>query len=227
MSMNERCTKLTYSRYQIFGDRNAFAQFHLEVQCEPAKQIKCESKKQAITDISKDFANILASKEFSDVTLVTKDRVEFKAHKLVLCVRSDVFAAKFRNDLQEEQKTDSITIEDMNSKVLKELLNYMYTDSVIAKEMAGDLFVAAKKYALLGLQEMCVDMLIETMSTDTVADILLLGNRHSNERLKSESTQFAMENIKTVMATESWKRLREIELELCMDVLEKAMQERL
>ncbi|XP_061388003.1 speckle-type POZ protein-like [Musca vetustissima] len=133
----------------------------------------------------------------------------------------------FRNDLQEKQKTGSITIDDMDSKVLKELLNYMYTDQKIPQEMAADLLVAANKYALLGLQEMCEDMLIDTMTTDTLADILLLGDRHASERVKSKAVQFAIEEIKAVSATESWKRLREIHHELCMDVLEKSIQERL
>ncbi|XP_061388000.1 protein roadkill-like [Musca vetustissima] len=198
----------------------------LEVQCESATQFKFESNKQALTDISMDFANILASKEFSDVTLVAQDRFEFKAHKVVLCARSEVFAAMFRNDLQ-EKLTGSITIDDMDSDVLKELLNYIYTDEEIPKEMAADLFVAANKYALSALQKMCEDFLIEAMSADTVVDILLLGDRHASERLKSKAVQFAIENIKTVSATESWKILREIEFELCMDILEKAMQGRI
>ncbi|XP_061387719.1 protein roadkill-like [Musca vetustissima] len=184
---------------------------------------KCQPKKQP--GIIKGFANIFASKEFSDVTLVTEDKTEFQVHKVVLCARSKVFAAMFRNDLR-EKLTGSITIDDMDSYVLKELLNYIYTD-VIPKEMAADLFVAANKYALDDLQEMCEDFLIEAMSVDTVADILLLGDRHSSEHLKLMAVQFAIENIETVVATESWKRLRKIEVDLCMDVLEKAMQERL
>ncbi|XP_061392386.1 speckle-type POZ protein-like B [Musca vetustissima] len=138
-----------------------------------------------------DFANILASEEFCDVTLVAQDRTEFKAHKVVLCARSDVFRAMFRNDLQ-EKKTGSITIDDMDSDVLKKLLNYIYTDEEIPKEMAADLFVAANKYALVDLQKICEDMLIEVMSVDTVADILLLGDRHSSERLKSKAVQFVI-----------------------------------
>ncbi|XP_061401789.1 speckle-type POZ protein-like [Musca vetustissima] len=181
---------------------------------------------QPSTTISKDLANILASKEFSDLTLVSQDKIEFKVHKVLLCARSEVFAAMFRNDL-EEKKTGSIQIEDMDSKVLKELLNYMYTDEKISKEMATDLFVAGNKYAMSGLQEMCENMLIETMSVDSVADILLLADRHSSDRLKSKAVQFAIKNIKSVSMTDGWKRLRANNLELCTDVLEKAVQERL
>ncbi|XP_061396066.1 protein roadkill-like [Musca vetustissima] len=188
--------------------------------CKPKIQIKCKSKKKRLTGVLKYFANIFASKEFSDVTLVTEDKTQFQAHKVVLCARSEVFAAMLR------KQTGSITINDMDSNVLKELLNYIYTEEEIPKEMAANLFVAANKYALLDLQKMCEDFLIEAMSVDTVADILLLGDRHSSERLKSKAVQFAIKNIKSVTMTECWKRLREIELELCMDVLEKAIQER-
>ncbi|XP_061396063.1 protein roadkill-like [Musca vetustissima] len=181
---------------------------------------------QNSTTISKDLANILASKEFSDLTLVSQDKIEFNAHKILLCARSEVFAAMFRNDL-EEKKTGIIQIEDMNSKLLKELLNYIYTDKKIPKEMAADLFVAGNKYAMSGLQEMCENVLIETMSVDTAADILLLGDRHSSGRLKSMAVQFAIKNIKSVSMTKSWKRLRANNHDLCTDILEKVVKERL
>ncbi|XP_061396064.1 protein roadkill-like [Musca vetustissima] len=179
---------------------------------------------QHSTTISKDLANILASKEFSDLTLVSQDKIEFNVHKVLLCARSEVFAAMFRNDL-EEKKTGIIQIEDMDSKVLKELLNYIYTDKKIPNEMAADLFVAGNKYAMSGLQKMCENMLIETMSVDTVSDILLLGDRHSSDRLKSTALIFAMKNIKSVSMTEGWNRLRATDNDLCTDVLEKAVQE--
>ncbi|XP_061388001.1 protein roadkill-like [Musca vetustissima] len=181
---------------------------------------------ERLKSVAVQFAIKNIKTEFSDVTLVAKDGIGFKVHKVVLCARSEVFADMFRNDLQ-VKKTGSITIDDMDSKVLNEFLNFIYTDGAIPKEMAADLFLASKKYALLALQKKCENMLIETMSADTVGDILLLCDRHASERLKSMAVHFAIKNIKTVSATESWKRLRVNDRALCMDILEKAMQERL
>ncbi|XP_061393747.1 speckle-type POZ protein-like [Musca vetustissima] len=190
-----------------------------------AQRVQNISQKWKFIQVDVDMTLLasLAKLMICDVALVAQDRIEFKAHKVVLCARSDVFRAMFRNDLQ-EKKTGSITIDDMDSDVLKKLLNYIYTDEEMPKEMAADLFVAANKYALVDLQKICEDILIEVMSDDTVADILLLGDRHSSERLKSKAVQFVIENIKNVMATEGWHRLRANDRDVCLDILEKVMQ---
>uniref|UniRef100_A0A1I8M291 BTB domain-containing protein n=1 Tax=Musca domestica TaxID=7370 RepID=A0A1I8M291_MUSDO len=177
-------------------------------------------------NMTHDFAKILASEEFSDVTLVTADGTEFKAHRFVLCARSEVFAAMFRNDFS-ERNTSRITIEDMDAEVMQEMLNYLYTDRKIPKQMAPALYTAANKYALLHLQDMCEQALIETMDVASVADTLRIADLHGNERLKTIAITFTVGYIKTVTGTESWKRLRQTDHQLCMDVLEEVMKQRL
>ncbi|XP_058980076.1 protein roadkill-like [Musca domestica] len=127
------------------------------------------SKESPECNMTHDFAKILASEEFSDVTLVTADGTEFKAHRFVLCARSEVFAAMFRNDFS-ERNTSRITIEDMDAEVMQEMLNYLYTDRKIPKQMAPALYTAANKYALLHLQGMCEQVLIETMDVASVLE---------------------------------------------------------
>ncbi|XP_073814372.1 speckle-type POZ protein-like [Musca autumnalis] len=178
------------------------------------------------SSLSNDFAAILNSKEFSDVTLVAQNGCEFKAHKVILCARSQVLAAMFRNDL-EESKTNRIRIDDMDADVIEEMLKYIYTGGNIPQKLAAELFMAANKYSLLDLQILCEEILINTMEIATVADILFLADRHSNERLKTKAVQFIVNNIKALPATEGWKKLRQTDHELCMDVLEIAIQERL
>ncbi|XP_073814373.1 speckle-type POZ protein-like A [Musca autumnalis] len=178
------------------------------------------------SSLKKDFANIFASKEFCDVTLVAQDGSELKAHKAILCARSQVFAAMFRNDL-EENKTNRIRIDDMGAEVIGEMLKFMYTGGNIPKNMAAELFIAANKYSLLDLQTLCENILINTMEVATVADILLLADRHANERLKNTAVQLIVNNIKTVKTTECWKKLHQTDHELCIYVLEKTIEERL
>ncbi|XP_073841535.1 speckle-type POZ protein-like [Musca autumnalis] len=176
--------------------------------------------------LTKDFAHILTSKEFSDVTVVAPYGAKFKVHKLILCARSQVFAAMFRNDSQ-ESKTNLIRIDDMDAEVIEEMLKFMYTCGNIPEKMAAELFIAANKYSLLDLQTLCEDILIETMEVATVADILLLADRHANERLKTTAVQFIVNNIKTVKSTECLKKLHKTDHELCFYVLEKTIEERL
>ncbi|XP_073841539.1 speckle-type POZ protein-like [Musca autumnalis] len=174
----------------------------------------------ACLSLKNDFANIFASKEFSDVILVAQDGIELKAHKLVLCARSPVFAAMFRNNF-EESKTNRIKIDDMDAEVIEEMLKFLYTGGDISEKFAEELFVAANKYSLLYLQTMCENILINTMKVPTVADILLLADRHTNDRLKTKAVDFIVYNIKTVTETEGWKKLCQTDYDLSRLVLDK------
>uniref|UniRef100_A0A1I8M9I4 Uncharacterized protein n=1 Tax=Musca domestica TaxID=7370 RepID=A0A1I8M9I4_MUSDO len=187
-------------------------------------KIESLSNKSPECNMTHDFAKILASEESSDVTLVTGDGTEFKAHTFVLSARSVVFAAMFRNDFL-ERNTSRITIEDMDAEVMKEMLNYLYTDRKIPNQMAAPLYTAANKYALLHLQDMCEQALIETMDVASVADTLRFADLHGNERLKTKAITFIVRNIKTVTDTESWKNLRQTDHQLCMDVLEEVAKQ--
>uniref|UniRef100_T1PG99 BTB/POZ domain protein n=1 Tax=Musca domestica TaxID=7370 RepID=T1PG99_MUSDO len=163
-------------------------------------KIESLSNKSTECNMTHDFAKILASEESSDVTLVTGDGTEFKAHTFVLSARSV-------------------------AEVMKEMLNYLYTDRKIPNQMAAPLYTAANKYALLHLQDMCEQALIETMDVASVADTLRFADLHGNERLKTKAITFIARNIKTVTDTESWKNLRQTDHQLCMDVLEEVAKQ--
>ncbi|XP_073814361.1 speckle-type POZ protein-like [Musca autumnalis] len=209
-----------YEHFLIGYDRDDKTDHEIKVVIKPLYNTVLRSS------LTKDLANILTSKEFSDVTLVARDGTEFKAHKALLSARSQVFAAMFRIDM-EESKTSRISIDDIKPKVIEEMLKYMYTAAGdIPKKLAAELFIAANKYSLLDLQTLCEDILIETMDVFTVADILLLADRHANERLKTSAVQYITKNIKEVTTTKCWKKLRQTDHELCMDILKKTIQER-
>ncbi|XP_073837815.1 speckle-type POZ protein-like [Musca autumnalis] len=166
-----------------------------------------------------DLGQMLANEKFSDITLIARDGCEFKAHKVILSGRSEVFDTMLRSDFV-EAKTNRITIDDMDAEVMKEMLTFIYTGKGIHKEMAYDLFSAANKYALMDLETMCENILTKSMDVSSVADIILLADLNSNERLKSRALQFIKGNVKEVMKAESWKKLRASNLELCVEILE-------
>ncbi|XP_073836747.1 protein roadkill-like [Musca autumnalis] len=190
---------------------------------EPCKKRKTQTdSKRSI--ISNHYGKLLASEEFSDITLVAQGGIELKAHRLILRTRSTVFDAMFRNDFLENQ-TNRITIDDIDADVLEEMLKYIYTgdDDNIPKEMASELLMVADKYALMDLQEMCVKILIDSKQIDTITDTLLLAERNSNKRLKEQVIEFIIANIKDVMETVHWKTLQETEPNLCLEVMGKAI----
>ncbi|XP_073843782.1 TD and POZ domain-containing protein 1-like [Musca autumnalis] len=178
------------------------------------------------SSIANDLARILASKDFSDVTLIANGGAEFRAHKLILCSRSEVFAAMFRNNFK-ENKTNRIEIDDIDAEVLEEMLNFIYTDKEIPKEMANALYYAANKYQLLDLQIMCENILTNTMDVTTVLDILLFAEQNANERLKTNALDYIMKNVKDIMATTEWKELQKTNPIICHNILFRTVYENL
>lgn len=219
----ETCTKKILP--DVINNRIKFFRFYSQSYFNPAANminiVVNFGRSNDTTSITNDFAKILASKAFSDVTIVAADGTEFKAHKVVLCARSEVFAAMFCTDCL-ETNTKRITIEDMNADIVEEMLNYMYTNQIMANDMASDLFAAANKYALLDLQRMCESILMQAMEVNSAADIFVLADRHANEGPKTRALQFIAENINAVIKTDGWKRLRQMDRDLCIDILEKS-----
>ncbi|XP_073839858.1 TD and POZ domain-containing protein 4-like [Musca autumnalis] len=178
-------------------------------------------------NLSNDFAKILANQEFSDVTIVAaQEGSEFKAHKSILCARSIVFATMFRHDF-EESKTNHITIDDISGKVIQEMLNFIYTNRKIPEEMAADLYYAANKYQLMGLKNMCENILRKTMDKTSVLDILLLAERSSNERLKTSALEYIIKYIKDIKKTPKWEEFQKTNPQLIYEILCKVVDHHL
>ncbi|XP_073841519.1 speckle-type POZ protein-like [Musca autumnalis] len=189
--------------------------------------MKEQMKLEKVTVASKlinDFEKLFVDNKFTDIVLVARDGTEFKAHKLILSGRSEVFSTMLHNDFL-ENKTNRITIDDMDADVMKEMLNFIYTGKEITKAKALSLFPIANKYALVDLETMCADILTETINTALSVEILIMADRHSNEILKTNAITFITANFKDVTKTEGWKILKDTNYDLYNDILEKALQE--
>ncbi|XP_073831950.1 speckle-type POZ protein-like [Musca autumnalis] len=127
-----------------------------------------------ISNLVNDFSKFLDKEEFTDDTLIARNGTEFKAHKSILCARSEVFAAMFRNDTL-EAKTNRVTIDDMDAETIQEMLKFMYSAKEVSKNLTTKLLPAADKYALLDLRTMCEKRLMETISVNSVVDSLSIS----------------------------------------------------
>lgn len=82
---------------------------------------------------------------FADFSIKANDNQILHTSKCILGARSPVFLAMLTNDM-EETRTNQVNITDYDSKVLEELLRYIYTGLIEnAQEVAVDLIMAAKK----------------------------------------------------------------------------------
>ncbi|KAL9950815.1 hypothetical protein ACROYT_G043377, partial [Oculina patagonica] len=88
-----------------------------------------------------------------DVTLVTKDEKEFKAHRNVLSAASPFFHKLLQSDMKENREGIA-RFEEISGSVMEDVLEFIYTGSVeITQEnQAADLIAAANYLLIPGLK---------------------------------------------------------------------------
>ncbi|XP_025791228.1 BTB/POZ and MATH domain-containing protein 2-like [Panicum hallii] len=138
------------------------------------------------------------------------------AHRYVLAARSPVLMAELFGPMK-ENTTGSIRISDVEPRVFKAMLRFVYTDSLPEVDdedskvgMAQHLLVVADRYGLPRLMVMCEATLLEHIDTSVVATTLTLAEQHGCHGLKEGCFWFMRTpgNTKAVMASEGFQHLR-------------------
>ena len=97
-------------------------------------------------ELSKNLKLTREKKQFSDIILRASDGKEFPAHKLILASRSPVFETMFYHKEFKENKENLICFEDIDSELMKHLLDYVYYGDISFKdEIAPQLILPAHK----------------------------------------------------------------------------------
>jgi speckle-type POZ protein len=146
--------------------------------------------------------NPIESDDDSNSSIVT-----FNAHKLILAARSPVFAAMFSSHTL-ESTSNVIEINDLRSETIQSMLEYIYTGKVNdIKRSTVELYRCADKYQLEDLRSQAEMALMNSISIDTSAEILLLADQHHSKDLKSRVIQFIVSgNLKAITQTEGWHK---------------------
>jgi len=181
-----------------------------------------ESKQKQCLQITDDLKNAFQEKNSFDVTVNCGD-VSFKCSKFMLTARSRVFKAMFQHDTMENQ-TNVVNIEDIEPKVLEEMLLYIHTgDSPNIKDLAKELLAAADYYQLDELKNRCQSYLSDALDTDNAISILILSDKYSASNLKKDALKFISENMKSISASSDWKKELSGHPSLPMEIIESLM----
>nr|CAB3497910.1 unnamed protein product [Digitaria exilis] len=128
-----------------------------------------------------------------------------------------------KNEADTRNEIKEIIIDDMDPKVFKAVLHFMYRDSLVNDDelsasssgcsifdtLAGKLMAAADKYELPRLRLLCESYLCKHISVNSVATTLALADRHHATELKSVCLKFAAENLSAVIRTEGFDYLKD------------------
>jgi len=218
--LNKPCEdKQVYNRYN-----STIANAHsVEVRCEVSftEVVSASAKSAVVTETNNPSSDILAnmfdSMELSDFVISTKDG-ELKAHKLLLSMRSTVFKAMFAHELKENAE-GRVDLKDYDSKVIREMLRYVYTDKVEDLNLvACDLLPVADKYDLAGLKELCLQELQGALCADNAVALLQLAELYRAPAVRARALKFIHDNMQQVMKTSQWQTLKQqpqLLMEIC------------
>ncbi|CAL5039118.1 unnamed protein product [Urochloa decumbens] len=165
------------------------------------------------SDLHQHLGDLLASQVGADVTFQVGDE-QLRAHRYVLAARSIVFMAELFGPMK-EGVTTPVRIDDMEARVFKTMLHFIYTDRLPKMDegdeilMAQHLLVAADRFCLDRLKLICEDILRGSIAIDIAATTLVLAEQHGYEGLKRACFKFIKSpgNLKAVMASDGFQHV--------------------
>jgi speckle-type POZ protein len=148
-----------------------------------------------------DLASITAHKYADFVFKV--ENVKIPAHRVILATRSPVFAAMFQHDMT-ESKTNEAEVTDVTPESFKALLRFIYTGHCEVGNLAEELLVAANKYDIPELKQLCAKELGKKLTVGNAVRLLILSDLHQAKDLKDGVMRFINKNAAAVTKTPSW-----------------------
>jgi speckle-type POZ protein len=113
-------------------------------------------------------------------------------------------------DKFKEGRTKVVEVDDIEPLVFKEMLRYLYTGrapKLDEDDMTEPLFLAADKYQIEALKDLCEQSLVSKFNVQTVIHCLVLAHLHSAPQLLEASLMFMEEHKKEVKSRPEWKEL--------------------
>ncbi|CAL1275377.1 unnamed protein product [Larinioides sclopetarius] len=182
---------------------------------------KPETTSIVSSSFTKAMKSLLEEGILSDVSLRAGSE-SFPVHKCILSAHSPVFKAMFTGDMK-EKTSNCVEISDVNGDALRELLLYIYTDTVGDLEWPGatDLYRAADKYELLDLKRRCATFLKSNLSVRSVCTILVLADMHHDQELQKAAENFIMQQDAEFFTSDMWQTFKKENSYLALEIMER------
>eukprot|EP01117_Protostelium_nocturnum_P017595 TRINITY_DN7189_c0_g1_i1.p1 TRINITY_DN7189_c0_g1~~TRINITY_DN7189_c0_g1_i1.p1 ORF type:complete len:562 (-),score=171.19 TRINITY_DN7189_c0_g1_i1:36-1721(-) len=162
---------------------------------------------QTCSNIGNDFQFSLENGRFSDVTFECLDKVQIRAHKVILVSRCEQLGSMFEGGMR-ESRMEVIPIQ-FNSQVFKLFLQFLYTASTpnITPTTALELLHCSDMFTIDDLKRHVEEYLWNYVDHTNVCMILEATERHQCSRLRKLCVEYIIRNYKKVERTEDWRDL--------------------
>ncbi|KAF8733370.1 hypothetical protein HU200_014977 [Digitaria exilis] len=209
----------------------------LEIECE-VTVIKDSRVQVPPSDLSLHLLQWFSSGQEADITFKV-EQVTFRAHTLMLAMRSPIFKQQLYGQGQGQTPRDrvqraEINIEGISPAVFKALLHFIYTDELLAEhegeDMAKRLFAAAETYAMGRLKLLCGNILSKGLTVQSVVPILELAHKHQCTELKDACIEFIISSkrrMADVVSSAEYQVFKHACPVVALEVLEKSSDSKL
>ena len=151
--------------------------------------------------------------QLCDVTVVTKDDKEFKAHRNVLSEASAFFSTLFQVDMKENRE-GIVRLKEISGAVMEDVLEFIYKGSVeVTQENSEDLIAAANYFLIPGLKTVSGRFLERQMSKSNCISTFYFAEMYQCDELITNTRKFIHANFASVAEMDEFLNLEAKEVE--------------
>ena len=161
----------------------------------------------SLPTLAQDIQNLLINEETSDIQVVCQGQ-GFKCHKVLLATRSDVFKAMLFDGNFKEGQEGLLKIDDTPVKDFKALLNFIYTDTLESKDLTCDLLIAAHKYNVKRLIDVCLRHVMASITVETAIKTIYTADLMNNDELLKAAVEFMAQNRGSIKKCPLWDHFK-------------------
>merc|ERR1719273_1428608 len=127
----------------------------------------------------------------------------------------------FQHEATTENQKNEVCITDIAPNVIKNLLNFIYTDEVSVEMISEELLYAADKYEIHRLKAICERVLASQMTITRAISIAIAAHRQGSKIFEEEAIRFMAKNWGKIKATKEYEDVKEYP-DLLLKILSKA-----
>ena len=164
-------------------------------------------------ELAKQLNMLRRQDHLCDITLVTKDDNEFKAHRNVLSAASPFFFKLHQSDMKENRE-GIVRFEEISSAVMESVLEFIYTGSVdLNQENSKDLIAAANYLLIPGLKKISGQFLERQISKSNCISTFYFAEMYQCDELITNTRKFIHANFASVVEMDEFLSLEAKEVE--------------
>ena len=148
-----------------------------------------------------------------DITLITKDDQEFKAHRNILSAASPFFCKLLQSDMKENRE-GIVRFEEISGSVMEDVLEFIYTGTVeVTEENAEELVVATNYLLVPNLKTISGRFIQQQMCELNCISTFYFAEKYDCEELLNDSKSFIHANFASVADMNEFLSLEAKEVE--------------